>query len=309
MCAQPVAVHRVPARNVGGFPGDSAGVRLLHVRRGDQRARRAGRRPTLVRRHPVAAGGGGRGVVGARLRRAVERGARTAGAPRGRRRKRHLVHLGGRQPVGRHRFRKPGGGVRRGPPATVGAGHPLLVGGGVPVRRIRRLRVPASDAVPAATGGSRPAVLGFHGRPGDHRRRRRPDRRDGQRADGRRDPGADCRPVGRILGLRDLADPGARRRRMVAARSSPGTTALRGHALEHHLPARHVRGRQHLPRPGRPAAAGRGDRHSLALAGPRGLGDRVRRHGAARGDCPVRARGRHPRSGRLSQACRANHQP
>ena len=48
--------------------------------------------------------------------------------------------------------------------------------------------------------------------------------------------------------------------------------------------------------------------HWLWLA-VRGLGDRVRRHAAARGDGRVRTSGRHPRSGRLSQACRANHQP
>ena len=113
---EPVAVHRptgTRCRTTSGRPGRAFGFFTFVA--GDQRARRPGRRPALVRRHPVAAGGGGRGVAGARLRRAVERGARAAGAAGGRRRQRHLVHLGGRQPVGRRRCGEPGGGVRPAP--------------------------------------------------------------------------------------------------------------------------------------------------------------------------------------------------
>jgi tellurite resistance protein TehA-like permease len=59
--------------------------------------------------------------------------------------------------------------------------------------------------------------------------------------DGRRHPRPGRRHVGALLGIRHLAHPGARRRRRLAARDPPGPAALRADAVEHRLPARHVR--------------------------------------------------------------------
>jgi len=69
-------------------------------------------------------------------------------------------------------------------------------------------------------------------------------------------------PGGGVLGIRDVVDPGSGRRWMVAPRRAASATSLRGDAVEHHLPARHVRRRRNLPRPSRPAAGGRNDRQS-----------------------------------------------
>ena len=71
-----------------------------------------------------------------------------------------------------------------------------------------------------------PSVLGLDGGPGHHRAGRRPDRGDGRCADGHRDPGPDCRTGGGVLGVRDLADPGAGGRGLVASRPPAGAAAV-----------------------------------------------------------------------------------
>src|SRR5665647_1054910 len=123
-----------------------------------------------------------------------------------------------------------------------------------------------------------PPILGLHGCPGDHGPRRSTHRRDGGCTDGAGDARTHRRPGGGVLGIRDMVDPGSGRRWMVASCRAASSAPLRSDAVEHHLPARHVRRRRYLPRPSRPAADCRDDRPRRALGGLFGLGDRVRRN-------------------------------
>ena len=95
--------------------------------------------------------------------------------------------------------------------------------------------------------------------------------------------------LGPVLGVRHVAHPGAGRGGVVAPLPAPGAAHLRSHVVEHHLPARDVRGGRHLPRPGRPPADRRRHRSHLDLG-------RVDRVGVdVRGDAGA------PRTHRLPQ--------
>ena len=82
------------------------------------------------------------------------------------------------------------------------------------------------------------------------------DRGDGRCPDGDGHPRPHCRTGGGVLGVRDMADTGARGCWLVAARRTKGPAALRRDPVEHHLPARDVQRRWHLSGPGQQFAAG-----------------------------------------------------
>lgn len=169
----------------------------------------------------------GRGVVAARLRRAVDRGAGQGRTPVARRRERDVVRLGRGQPVGGGRCGDAGTGRRGRAAGARRARRGVVVARLLPLRRVRGVRGAAAPALPSRPARARPVVLGRHGRARDHRGGGLADRRDDRRARGDRDPRARRRSRGDVLVVRDVADPGAGRRRLVAAPGEARAAALR----------------------------------------------------------------------------------
>src|SRR5690606_27414878 len=93
---------------------------------------------------------------------------------------------------------------------------------------------------------------------------------------------------------RDVADPAARRGRLVAAPRPPGAAGLRLVPVVDRLPARHVRGRRDVSGSRRRPAAGRRDRRRRIVGRGSGLGRGVRRD-AAPDVGPAHAAGRRAR--------------
>jgi tellurite resistance protein TehA-like permease len=90
------------------------------------------------------------------------------------------------------------------------------------------------------------ALLGVDGGTGHHGPGGSTHRPDGGCTDGGRDARAHRGPGRRVLGVRDLVDPGPGRGWLVAPRRAASAASLRGDAVEHHLSARYVWRRRDL---------------------------------------------------------------
>ncbi len=243
-----LALRRLPPGDQRRFQRPAAWLRFLRVRGRYQRAGCASRDGGLLRRDRRPARSFRDHLAGARLCRAVDRSAGTKGAVGRGNSERHLVHLGRREPVGRRRRRNDRARLRdRTPGACAACGH-VLVDRSFPVRRCGRIRHAAAHALQVRTRGTDAALLGVDGGHGRHGPRGSTHRRDGGCADSGRDARAHRDPVRRLLGVRDLVDPGTGRRWLVAPRRSPSATTLRRDPVERRLPARHIRRRRDLPR-------------------------------------------------------------
>ena len=127
------------------------GVRVLHLRRCLGRAGRPAGRRRPHRGGGRTAGRGRGGLAAAQLQRAAAVGGQAQPGARPGRGERHLVHLGGRHPVDRGRFRLAAQAAAGGP----GRARHLLLGGGR--RALPGHRRDGGDRVDGRTRCSRPS--------------------------------------------------------------------------------------------------------------------------------------------------------